>query len=76
MFYKSKIINKNKIVEVLGEDLSNNLLEIKCHIKLEWTRFGYFDRCFFANQVLAKYNFFLKFFERRDMFRIFIRKKV
>ena len=76
MFYKSKIINKNKIVEVLGEDLSNNLLEIKCHIKLEWTRFGYFDRCFLANQVLAKYNFFLKFFERRDMFRIFIRKKV
>ena len=28
MSYKSKIINKNKIVEVLAEDFCNDLLEI------------------------------------------------
>ena len=77
MFYKSngEIIDKNKIVEVLGEDFYNDLLEIKDDIKLNRTLFGYFDRCFVANQVLAKHFFFLKFFERRDMFRFLIRKR-
>ena len=78
MFYKSngEIIDKNKIVEVLGEDIYNDLLEIKDEIKLDRTLFGYFDRCFIANQVLAKHNFYLKFFERRDRFRFLIQKKV
>ena len=55
MFYKSngEIIDKTKIVEVLGEDFYNDLLEIKDDIKLDRTLFGYFDRCFIANQVLA-----------------------
>ena len=39
MFYKSngEIIDKNKIVEVLGEDFYNDLLEIKDEIKLDRT---------------------------------------
>ena len=66
MFYKSnsEIMDKNKIVEVLGEDIYNDLLEIKDEIKMDRVIFRYFDRCFIANQVLAKHNFSLKFFER------------
>ena len=40
------------------------------------TLFGYFDKCVIANQVLAKHNFFLKFFERQDKFKFLIQKKV
>ena len=77
MFHKSdgEIIDKNKMIQVLGEDFYNDLLEVKDEIKLDRTLFGYFDRCFIANQVLAKYIFFLKFFERRDMFRFLVQKK-
>ena len=78
MFYKSegKIIDKNKIEEVLGDDFYNDLLETKDEIKLDRTIFGYFNRSFQVNEVLAKYNFFLKFFERQDMFTFLIQKKV
>ena len=77
MFYKSngEIIDKNKITEVVGEDFYNDLLEIKDEIKLDRTLFGYFDRSFLANQVVAKHNFFKKFFERWDLFRFLIKKK-
>ena len=63
MFHKSdgEIIDKNKMIQVLGEDFYNDLLEVKDEIKLDRTLFGYFDRCFIANQVLAKYIFFLNF---------------
>ena len=65
-----------KIQETIGNDFYNDLLEIKDGIKLDRSIFGFFDRCFLANQVLAKHNFFLKFFERRDDFRFQIKKKV
>ena len=65
-----------KIQETIGNDFYNDLLEIKDDIKLDRSIFGFFDRCFRANQVLAKHNFFLKFCERRDDFRFQIKKKV
>ena len=52
------------------------MLEIKDGIKLDRTLFGYFDRYFLVNQVIAKHIFFLTCFEQRDMFRFLIRKKV
>ena len=58
---EAKIIDKSKIKEVLGNDFYDDLLEIKIDIKLDRTIFGYFDKCFLANQVLAKYNFFVNF---------------
>ena len=78
VFYKSEgiIIDKNKVKEILGDDFYNDLLEIKDNIKLDQTVFGYFNRCFQVNEVLAKCNFFLKFFERRNMYRFLIQKKV
>ena len=54
----------------------SKMLEIKDGIKLDRTLFGYFDRYFLANQVIAKHIFFLTCFEQRDMFRLLIRKKV
>ena len=73
---KGKILDKSKIKDVLGNDFYNDLIEIKNEIQLDRTIFGYFDRCFLFNKVLAKYNFFLKFFERRDIYRFQIKKKL
>ena len=77
MFYKSKgiIIDKNKIKEILGDDFYNDFLEIKDNIKLDQTVFGYFNRSFHVNEVLARCNLFLKFSERRNMYRFLIPKK-
>ena len=71
-----KPIVKEKIVEVLWENLFNDLKEIEEEIKLGRTLFRFFDRCFKLNKVLAKYNYFLKFFQRRDMYRFLVKKKV
>ena len=78
MFHKSngETVDLPKMVQVLGEDFYNDLLEIKDEIKLHRTPFGYFGRCFLANQVLSKHSFFLRFFEQLDMFRFLIQKKV
>ena len=54
----------------------NDILEIKDEIQFDKTLFGFFNRCFKVNEVLSKYNFFLKFFERRDKYRFLIQKKV
>ena len=66
MFHKfnGEIIDKNKMIQMLGEDFCNDFLEIKDEIKLDGTLSGYFKRYFVANQVLSKHNYFLKFFER------------
>ena len=66
---------KEKIIDVLGENFFNDLKEIEGEVKLDRTLFGYFDRCFKLNEVLAKYNYFLKFFERRDVYRFLVKKK-
>ena len=77
MFYltEGKNINKNKAKEVIGNEFYLELLEIKDDVKLDKMLFGYLNRCFMANEVLAKHNFFLKFFERRDKFRFLIKKR-
>ena len=69
-------IVREKIVEVLGEFFFNKLKEIADEIKLDRILFGYFDRCFKLSKVLAKHNYFLKFFERRDTYRFLIKQKV
>ena len=70
------ITEQNRITEVLGENLYNELLGIKDKIKLGRTLFGYYDRCFIANEILARHNFFIKFSERRGKFRFFIKSKL
>ena len=70
------ITEQNRITEVLGENLYNELLDIKDKIKLDRTLFGYYDRCFIANEILTRYNFFIKFSKRRDRFRFLIKNKL
>ena len=78
MYHRSsgEKISKEKIIEILGENFFNDLKEIEEEIELDRTIFAYFDRCFKLNKVLAKCNYFLKFFERRDTYRFLIKKKV
>ena len=56
MYYRcgSEQIVQEKIIEVLGENLLNDLKEIEEEIKLDRTLFGYFDRCFKLNEVLFR----------------------
>ena len=72
---EGKILEKDKACDVLGKDFCEELLEIKDDIQLDKTLLEFFDRCFLVNKVLARHNFFLKFFERRDKFRFLIKKK-
>ena len=62
--------------EVLGEKSFEELLEIKEEIKTDRTEFGFSNKCFLVNQLILKYGYFLKFFERRDKDRFLIKKKV
>ena len=45
-------------------------------MKLDRTLFGFFDRCFKLNKVLAKHNYFVKYFERRNVYKFLIKKNV
>ena len=56
MFYltEGKSIDKNKAIQVIGNEFYLELLEIRVDIKLDKTLFGYFNRCFIVNEVLAK----------------------
>ena len=60
----------------MGENLFNNLKEIEEEVKLDRTLSGFFDRCFKLNKFPAKHNYFLKFFERRNVYRFLVKKKV
>ena len=71
-----QVIDQNKIVKVRGKEFCNDFLDIKEKIELDRTLFGYYDRFFVVNEVFSKHNFFIKFFERRDMFRFLIKKNV
>ena len=73
---EGKILENNKANDVLGKNFYEELLEIKDDIQLDKTLFEYFGRCFLVNIVLAKYNFFLKVFEKRDKFRFLIKKSL
>ena len=63
---------RERAKEVLGENFYEELFEIKEEIKLERPAFG----CFLVNQLISKYGYFFKFFERRDKYRFLVIKKV
>ena len=71
-----EILDQDRVIEVLGEDFYNDLLEVKDKVKLGRTIFGLFARCMILNEILSKYNFFVKVFKRRDKFRFLIKNKV
>ena len=65
---KGKILDKDKMKDVLANDFYNDPIEIKNDTQLDRTIFGHFDRRFLVNKVLAQNNFYWKFFEQRDIY--------
>ena len=53
-----------------------DLIDVKGEIQLDSTLFASFHRCFLVSELLSNYNYFLKFYERRDKCRFLKNKKV
>ena len=66
---------RERAKEVVGEKFYEELLEIKETIKLDRSAFRFFNKSFLVNQLISKYGYFLKFFERRDKYHFLIKKK-
>ena len=67
---------RKKAKDIFGENLYGDLIDVKDEIQLDRTLFGFFNRCFLVIELLSKYDYFLKFYERRDKFRFLINKKI
>ena len=53
----------------IGQEKFLKLKEIEKEIMLDYTQFGFFDRCMKLNDILAKeFGRFLRFYERRNKF--------
>ena len=78
MFYKQENDNldlrldKKDAQKILGDALYFDLIDIKEETLLDKILFGFFERCYKINQVISKHGFFLKFFERCNMYRFLI----
>lgn len=70
-----KTVKKEDAQKIFEDDLYSDLLEIEPSTLLDKSLFSFFERCFFINQVISKYGFFLRFFERRNMYRFIIKEK-
>lgn len=74
---KERPIKFESIIDVLVRKNFLKLKEIEQEIMLDYTHFGFFDRCMKVNYVLAaKFGCFLRFYERRDKFRYQLRQKL
>ena len=68
--------DRKKAKDIFGENLYGDLIDVKDEMQLDRTLFGFFNRCFLVIELLSKYDYFLKFYERRDKFRFLINKKI
>ena len=73
---KGKVLEKNKESDVLGKGFYEELLEIKDDIQPDEILSGFFNRCFLANKVLAKHNFFCEIFQEKGQVQVFDKKKL
>ena len=77
MFYKGATnFKKDQVQKILGDDLYFDLLNIEQKAILDKTLFVFFDRCYILNQLVSKYEFFIRFFERGNMYRFLIKGKI
>ena len=80
MFYKQQLADvkpkKEDAQQVLGDSLYFDLLEIEPETQLDNALFGFFDRCYLINKVLAKHGFFIRFFDKRNICRFLIETNV
>ena len=68
-------LKKENAREILGDYLYFDLIEIKDSTLLDKSLFGHFERCFNINKAISKYCYFLRFFERRNLYRYLNEKK-
>ena len=68
--------DRKKAKDIFGENLYGDLIDVKDEMQLDRTLFGFFNRCFLVIELLSKYDYFLKFYERREKFRFLINKKI
>ena len=66
---------KEDAQKVPGDELYFDLTDIEPETLLDKTLFGFFNRSLAINKVLAKHGFFLKFFERYNVYRFLIKTK-
>ena len=80
MFYKQQLADvkpkKEDAQQVLGDSLYFDLLEIEPETHLDNALFGFFDRCYLINKVLVKHGFFIRFFDKRNIYRFLIETNV
>ena len=76
MFQKTKNPDLDLAKEILEADSYLQLKEIEPDVMLDHTIFGFFERCTKMNKVLAKFGYFLRFYERRNKFRYQLRQKL
>ena len=77
MFQKTeKRPNLDQAKEILGSDFYLTLKEIEPDVLLDHTIFGFFEQCTRMNEVLAKFGYFLRFYERRNKFRYQLKQKL
>ena len=61
----------------IKKDIFEKLLEIKKDIVLDYTQFGFWEKCLKLNEVLSDhFGLFLRFYERRNKYRYLLRKRV
>ena len=64
-------------INSIKPDKFSKLRKIKQDIMLDYTVFGYLDKCLLLNNVLARnFGCFLRFYERRKKYRYKLRKKL
>ena len=73
---KGQNVKLENAKETLGDDFFLKLKEVESSVMLDYTLFGYFDRCRQINDILSKEYYFLRFYERRNKFRFQLKKKL
>ena len=69
-------LDKRDAQKILGDEFYFDLKEIESETLLDKTLFCFFERSYKINKVIFKHGFFLKFFEKRNIYRFFINKRV
>ena len=73
---KGQNVKLENAKETLGDDFFLKLKEVETSVMLDYTLFGYFERCRLINETLSKEDYFLRFYECRNKFRFQHKKKL
>ena len=81
VIYALSYLQKNKkptdfasAIQIIGQNRFLKLEQIEKEIMLDYTQFGFFDRCMKLNDLFAReFGCFLRFYERRNKFRCQLR---